>query len=497
MWYLQASPCDKGEKMLMTLYSFLLCWLSLRIEANPGLKVRITQKGLDYGRKIGMELLKEAVLKETFPSWSGQERFLIAKVNYDISRIRIDAVDFPETSASFIPGTGISLSVAHASATISADWRMNTWLLSKDQGRMTVYISGLFIEVIFKVSRDSTGHLSVLLHDCQLHINSVKVKLNGGSSWIYTFLSGYLEKPIHSKLDKNLCLKISYKIQMMEAQLRRHDVVRQIDGFTQIDYSLVSSPAVFSSHMNLDLKGTVYPVGNHTDPPFVPAPFFLPNEVDSMLYVGISSYFLKSASLAYYRAGAFNITISEELATTFNLNTNLFKYFIPEIALRYKTACPVLLKLTATSPPAVILDIDRCILEITSYVEVFAVLPNSTTQCIFTGNLTASTRANLTIIKQKLIISVLLKRFHFSLLHFTSGFSEQISPVEKFLSYTLQNVVVPVINDKLGKEFPLPNLAHTTLMGPKIKINQGHLVISTDVHYKHEEEEDEGLHSQS
>lgn len=44
-------------------------------------------------------------------------------------RLRINAVDFPETSASFIPDTGISLSVANASATISADWRMNTWLL--------------------------------------------------------------------------------------------------------------------------------------------------------------------------------------------------------------------------------------------------------------------------------------------------------------------------------------------------------------------------------
>ena len=44
-------------------------------------------------------------------------------------RLRINAVDFPETSASFIPDTGISLSVAHASAVVSANWRMNTWLL--------------------------------------------------------------------------------------------------------------------------------------------------------------------------------------------------------------------------------------------------------------------------------------------------------------------------------------------------------------------------------
>ncbi|XP_054024178.1 BPI fold-containing family C protein-like [Dryobates pubescens] len=474
--------------MLYTWYSFLLCWMSLQLEANPGLKVRITQKGLDYGRKIGMELLKQAVLKETFPSWSGQENFSIVTVSYVMSKLRFNSVDFPETSASFIPGTGISLSVAHASATISADWRMNTWLLN-DQGGITVSISGLFIAVIFKVSRDSTGCLSVLLHDCQLTINSVKVEFNGGSSWIYSFLSGYLEKPIHTKLDQNICQNIEYKIQMMDAHIRKQKVLRHIDAFAQIDYSLVSSPAVFKSHINLDLKGTVYPVGNHTDPPFVPAPFALPNQDDSMLYLGVSSYVLKSASLAYYRAGAFSITISEELATTFNLNIGLFKDFVPEIALSYKIACPVLLRLMATSPPAVSLNADRCILQITGCVEVFAVLPNSTTQYIFTGNLTASTRANLTITKQKLIISLLLKRLQFSLMHSPLRSSELTSLMENFLSYALWNTVIPIINDKLGKGFPL-NLAHTTLAGPVIKINQDHLVISTDVRYKHEEEGD-------
>ncbi|KAM6425288.1 BPI fold-containing family C protein-like [Rhynochetos jubatus] len=447
-------------------------------------------------RRIGMELLKQALLKETFPSWSGQESFSVVTVNYVVSRLRINAVDFPETTSSFIPGTGIRLSAAHASATISADWRMSAWLL-KDQGRITVSISGLFIAVIFKVSRDNTGHLSMSLHNCQLSINSVKVKLNGESSLIYSFLAGYLEKPIHAKLDKNLCLNIKYKIQMMDAQLRKHKVLSQTDAFAQIDYSLVSSPAVFRSHINLDLKGTVYPVGNHTDPPFVPAPFALRNQGDSMLYLGVSSYFLRSASLAYYRAGAFNITISKALATTFNLNTTLFKDFVPEMAQSYVTACPMLLKLMATSPPAVSLNADRCILQITGCVEVFAVLPNSTTLHIFTRTVTATTRANLTITNQKLIISLLLKRLQFPLLHSTLGSSEKVSLVENFLSYALRSAVIPVINDKLGKGFPLLNVAHTTLTGPIIKINQGHLVISTDVNYKHEEGEDENLHSHS
>ncbi|KFU95752.1 BPI fold-containing family C protein, partial [Chaetura pelagica] len=474
---------NKGEKMLKTWYYFLLCWLSLQLEANPGLKVRITQKGLDYGRRVGMELLKQAVLKETFPSWSGQESFVIVKVNYVISGVKISAVDFPETSASFIPGTGIHLSVAQASATIHADWKMNTWLL-KDQGGITVSISGLFLAVIFQVSRDTTGHLSMLLHNCQLSIRSVQFKLNGGSSWIYNLLSGHLEKPVRTQLDKNLCLHLKYKIQILDAQLKKYKVLSQIDAFAQIDYSLVSSPAVFESHINLDLKGTVYPVGNHTDPPFVPAPFALPNQYDSMIYLGVSSYFLKSASLAYYRAGAFNIIISKELGTTFYLSTALVKHLVPEIAQNYVKAYPVMLKLKATSPPTVTLNADGCILGITGTVEVYAVLPNSTTHYIFAGNVTASTRANWTITKQKLIISLLLRRLQFSLLPSTHGSSEQMSLMRNFLSHTLWTAVIPVINDKLGKGLLLPYLSHTTLTGPVIKMNQDHLVISTDVHYQ-------------
>ncbi|OXB72960.1 UNVERIFIED_CONTAM: hypothetical protein H355_006500 [Colinus virginianus] len=328
-------------------------------------------------------------------------------------------------------------------------------LHSRDQGGFTLSISELFIAIVFKVSRDSTGHLSVLLHNCQLSIGSVKIKLNEGSSWIYSFLSGYLEKAIHSKLDENICLNIKYRIQMMDAQLRKQKVLSQIDAFAQIDYSLVSSPAVFKSHINLDLKGTVYPVGNHTDPPFVPAPFGLPNKGDSMLHLGVSSYLLNSATLAYYRAGVFNIAITKDpsflssyndliyficlqLTTTFNLTTAILKDFVPE---------------------------------------------------------TASTRANLRVIKQKLIISLLLKRLQISLLRSAVGFS-RVTLVENFLAYTLRTVVIPVINDKLGKGFLLPSLAHTTLVRPVIKMYQGHLVIFTDVHYKHEQGEDEDLHSQ-
>lgn len=44
-------------------------------------------------------------------------------------RIRIENMEFPNTSLSLISGTGIKLLVENASAMALADWSVETWLL--------------------------------------------------------------------------------------------------------------------------------------------------------------------------------------------------------------------------------------------------------------------------------------------------------------------------------------------------------------------------------
>lgn len=86
-----------------------------------------------------------------------------------------------------------------------------------------------------------------------------------------------------------------------------------------------------------------------------------------------------------------------QLKKSFTLHSIFFPLFgIPQIALSYLPACLMLLNLVATSPPAVSLHADRCILQITGCVDVFAVLPNSTTQYIFTGNLVSNMSQKIT-----------------------------------------------------------------------------------------------------
>ncbi|KFO03740.1 BPI fold-containing family C protein, partial [Balearica regulorum gibbericeps] len=243
-----------------------------------------------------------------------------------------------------------------------------------------------------------------------------------------------------------------------------------IDDLAEVDYSLNSLPAVFQPFIDLDLKGIVYPAGNHTGPPYVAAPFIIPDQSDSMLYLAFSEYFFQTSSFAYYTARAFDITIAEEsgklicflllffflqTCSYFNISTEIFGSIIPEVAKYSVTPYPVMLKLMATEIPIISLEQDSFTVEIQGSMEVFAVLPDSTTQSLFTMNVAANTSIALNIFDQKLMGSLCLNRLQFSLAHSNVGFFE-ISLLENILSYILQTEVIPSANAKLSKGFPLP-----------------------------------------
>ncbi|PKU47220.1 bpi fold-containing family c protein [Limosa lapponica baueri] len=267
----------------------LLSLLSGQLNANPGLKVRITQKGLEYAKEVGLEILKQNMEKEHFPDLSGYEKYGLGNVKYNIS--------------------------------------------SKDSGRSTVYISKVFVTAIFSTPLDNTGHTSISLTSCRTTSGDIDIKLNGKSGFLRNFFTKYLKKPIHRSLVTNSCPNIRSGIHLLDEDLRSLNVPMPIDDLAEVDYSLNSLPAVFRQFIDLDLKGIVHPAGNYTGSPCVAAPFAIPDESDSMLHFAFSEYFFQTSSFAYYTAGAFNITIAEETCSYFNISTEIFGSIIPEISL--------------------------------------------------------------------------------------------------------------------------------------------------------------------
>ncbi|XP_063165384.1 BPI fold-containing family C protein [Candoia aspera] len=470
--------------MKVSVIFLIVSLFSPLLEANPGIKVKITQKALDYGKQFGIELLKQRLKKMTSEDWNGQDTYGFIGLNYKVAKIRIDNAEFPNTSLSLISGTGIKLLVKDASATASADWSVKTWLFTHS-GTGTVFISGVSVTAVIKVSQSVSGHLKLLLESCEGEVGEIDIKLNQAYRWLYKYFTTFLVQPLNISLGSNLCPKLDSEIQRINEEFSQYPVQAQIDPFAIVDYSLVNSSAIFESSIDLDLKGTVYPVEKITEPPFKPTPFVLLDENNSMFYIGVSEYFFRSASLAYYTSGAFDSSAEQEerLSSYFKLTTETLNKIIPSIAHLYGEPLPVIMEITITTVPVISLHSDKSTLEFTSSMEVLAMLPNSTTQSMFTLNITAGTHANLTIFDQKLITTLCLDSFHISLVHSNVGFFEA-SLLDNFLSYVLQTGIIPAANAKLKDGVLLPFLDTMILMKPNVRIYQGFLLISTDVIYK-------------
>ncbi|KAH0616958.1 hypothetical protein JD844_028469 [Phrynosoma platyrhinos] len=292
-------------------FLFLLSLFSLCLDANPGIKVKITQKGVDFGMQLGTELLKQRLKNTVFDDWHG-----LTGLNYTVSNITIQHIEFPRNSVFLIPGTGIHLRVNEASATVTADWRFTTWLF-RSSGKLIVYVRGMIISATATVSQDEAGHPMLFLKSCNGSVDNIDIQLDESSS-------------------------INLEIQRINAELKQHQVRTQVDAYAVIDYSLVNLPSISHTSIDVDFKGTVYSTVNETEPSFEPDSFILPTMSDFMLYIGISEYFFHSASLAYYTSGAFEVSTEKEASLLENFMSYILqKGIIPSINVNLKDGIPL------------------------------------------------------------------------------------------------------------------------------------------------------------
>ncbi len=102
------------------IWFMLLGLIPAIFSVNPGLKLRITQKGLNYAAKQAIKSLN--LQGQKIPDIHGSDDVKVGKVDYDITNARIQSFVTPHSGLSIQSGTGIHWSVQGASMTLTGDW---------------------------------------------------------------------------------------------------------------------------------------------------------------------------------------------------------------------------------------------------------------------------------------------------------------------------------------------------------------------------------------
>ncbi|XP_074868358.1 bactericidal permeability-increasing protein-like [Carettochelys insculpta] len=467
-------------------FVFVLLGICSRAEgANAGLKGRVTQKGLQYGRQFSLEVLKSLLQKEHVLDLNGSYNIpLLGDVGYSVARIQIQELQLRESSVSFSEGTGIRLVVSNASILLSGAWRV-TALSIPDSGSFDVRVTDLSLSTELGLSWDERSRPQVWAAYCRSSIGRLHVKFHGGASWLYNLFTGALQAPLRYEVNKQLCPELRKGIGDLEQVLKTMQVTAQLDPFVAIDYSLVNRPVIAREHGDMDLKGEFYGVGKRRGSPFSPAPFLLPEQGDRMLLLGLSELSANSAAWVYFAAGALRRNFTDSMIpklSPFRLNTRSLGLFFPELKRLYPNM-PLELHLSARKQPLLTCWPGSLDLALFGTAEAFVVLPNATLAKAFLLDLDASLAGKLHLDSAKVGGSVALRNFSMSVARPHMG-SVQRKALELLLKLVLRMVVLPMANKKLKEGFPLPSIYNLSLVNPHVTINQGFVLVATDVLYK-------------
>lgn len=419
------------------------------------------------------------------PDFSGTQKVSpIGKVQYSLSNMQIVDVGLPKSAVDLVPGTGVRLSIGNAFISLHGNWRVKYLRIIKDSGSFDLKVNALTVTTSIAIKSDETGRPAVSSVDCSANVGSASIKFHGGASWLYNLFKNFIDKALRNALQKQICPLVADAVSDLNPQLKTLNVLAKVDQYAEIEYSMVSSPTVSTSSIDFSLKGEFYNIGKHQEPPFSPAAFSLPPQINNMLYIGLSAFTANSAAFVYNTAGLLSLYITDDMipqGSPIRLNTRTFGAFIPQIAKRFPGLMMKLLVKTVKNP-VITFEPNNMTVQATGTVTAYAIQPNATLSPLFVLNLETSVSTRVFVSGMRLAGAVTLNEMDLTL--GTSYVGEfQVRSLDNILQMVLKVVVIPKLNIQLAKGYPLPTLGKMKLVDTQLQVLQDYMLIGTDVQF--------------
>ncbi|KAJ1124080.1 hypothetical protein NDU88_002542 [Pleurodeles waltl] len=115
-------------------------------------------------------------------------------------------------------------------------------------------------------------------------------------------------------------------------------------------------------------------------------------------------------------------------------------------------------------------------------IQAFSILPNTSLAPLFLLSVTTTLSAKVAARSNRIIGNLMLSRLELALKHSDVGpFS--VSLLDITVNYYISHILLPHVNDILGKGFPLPMLDHIQLFDVVLQQHQNFLLFGANVHH--------------
>ncbi|KAM9371932.1 bactericidal permeability-increasing protein-like [Phaethornis superciliosus] len=466
---------------------------STSTSTRPGIEARLTQKALDFGRRFGLELLRSVLQKEHELNLRGSYNTpLLGTLTYTVPRIHIQELQMNDSTVAFAEEVGVRLELHRARVLLRADWGAQLGAL-QDSGSLELHMQNLSLVAVLGVGTDDSGRPVVWSAGCDTRGTDLHLEFHHGHSWFYNLLTPLLRRTLQQQLNKQLCLELRRGIDRLGAALKEMKVTTQVDAFAAIDYSLLGPPAITGQHGDIALKGEFFRVGNAQQGPPSPLPTVLPvllptvlpGSHGAMLLMAVTDFVTNSAAFTYFTAGALRRNISSDtLPRRFplQLRTKSVGVFVPQLQEHYPEL-PMELQLSARRQPLFSCHPQALHGALFASAEAFVVLPDATRVPAFLLDIDANVTGKPSIRGNRL--GGTLKLTGLRVTQVTSRVGPvEVKRLETLLKFGLWLFGVPWANKQLQAGVPLPIPRGFSLLDPRLSLQEGFLLIATDLQYE-------------
>ncbi|XP_061688888.1 phospholipid transfer protein isoform X2 [Syngnathoides biaculeatus] len=454
------------------LFLFVCALTSVAATKEPaGCKIRFTARGLDMLKWETLKFVEEELSNISMPEMSGKE----GSFQYTITDVKITELNLTHADLSFLPDEGLMLDIQNSSIALSFRRRLLYWFLS-DTGDIEASADGVDVNTGLGLGRDPLGRLRINDVTCRTKIAKMRTKFGGTLGKVYDFLAKFLTTGMRFLLNKRICPALRHAaLADVNSMLETIPVRTEVDSYIGIDYSLTEDPLVTSRSLDMNFRGMFFHLADERDTLVNSAAEPLIRDYERMVYLALSEYFFDSGLFSYYKAGIFQMNLTNDNMPK-DLEMLLRTTYFGTIMMLNPALMdsPVSLELAVNAPPATTIRTSGASVVMTAVAEVAMTPAGRPPEGKF--------NAKVSIREKRLSVLADLRRFKiFS--NRSALESLALIPLQAPLKTMLQMSVVPLINNWTKRGVRIPLADGMELVEDVVEYHDGFIVIGANLRF--------------
>lgn len=447
----------------------------------------ISNKGLDFMKEVLVQMAETSLVPLDLPKIEKSKKIpIIGTVDMVLSNITINNIHvISSTVEAGDTGIVISVSGAYANMTMNWEYSYSNWFVAvTDNGQASIQVEGMDVGISFSLT-NLEGSLMLSPLDCGCSVKDIFIKLDGGASWLYQGLVDAFASRLSSAVENAISKKLREGIVKLDSLLRSLPKEIPIRNIASLNVTFVGDPQFRDSSLVFSIDGLISAKEAYAAPPyqhlFASLEHLLASsplkDPASMVTISVHEKVLVSASSVYYDANKMH-WIVDKVPEQSLLNTAGWRFIIPQLYRQYPND-DMNLNVSVFSPPH--LKINEHRIDLTVHADVVLnVLNSGEVTPVACFSTTVSGSASPWISSNNLGGSIELDEFYLSLKWSKIG-NLHVNLVRVLMSTALRTVILPYINLKLSRGYPLPTFHGYMLENAHILFSDSWIKISSDI----------------